>query len=192
MKRREQFLFGVILFLIVQSGTAQIITTYEEDGSVGTVIDRFDQTPEYAGPDLLLFNYFENNVFANMPAQSQDETSLGADGSLYNEYVIVMRFTLDSSGIPTNREIISSDNLMMNDAFQKALIRMPGWYPAIIDGEYTTVVVTLPIRYVIDGRFIQIKGYDTWMYKSTGANFWLKLAIGIVAVGAIALLFLNK
>lgn len=48
---------------------------------------------------------------------------------------------------------------------------MPGWYPAIIDGEYTTVVVTLPIRYVIDGRFIQIKGYDTWMYKSTGANF---------------------
>lgn len=119
MKRREQFLFGVILFLIVQSGTAQIITTYEEDGSVGTVIDRFDQTPEYAGPDLLLFNYFENNVFANMPAQSQDETSLGADGSLYNEYVIVMRFTLDSSGIPTNREIISSDNLMMNDAFQK-------------------------------------------------------------------------
>lgn len=182
----------ICLSLFLSAVTAQIITTYEEDGSVGTILEDFDQTPEYAGPDLLLFNYFENNVFAGMPAQAQDETPPGGQSSLENEYVIVMRFTLDSTGIPFDRAIISSDNLLMNDAFQKALDRMPGWYPAIIDGAYTTVVVTLPIRYVIEDRFIRILGYDTWMYKSSGENFWLKLAIGVVAVGAIALLFLTK
>lgn len=187
-----RFIIASVLCLVCSYGLlAQVITTYEEDGSTGTLLESFDQIPQYAGPDLLLFTYFENNVFASMPAKTEDVTQLSNDQPLENEYLIVMRFTLDSSGIPYDRQIISSNNLLMDDAFQKALQRMPGWVPAIIDGRYETVVVTIPLRYVIDGRFIRILGYGDWMYASSGKNFWLKLAIGAAAIGIFLALILN-
>ncbi|MFN3939406.1 MAG: hypothetical protein ACK4IY_02390, partial [Chitinophagales bacterium] len=160
-----------LLFALLHPGkqmAAQIITTYNEDGSAGTIIDKFDQTPVYAGPELLLFTYFENNVYVDMPAKSNEDVPLSGNPSVPNEYVIVMAFSLDETGIPQERRILSSDNLLMNSAFEKALYRMPGWTPAIINGEYEKVTVILPLRYTIEGRFIDIKGYDNWMYASSG------------------------
>lgn len=189
MSKSVFFILLVFLTAIWSNLQAQIITTYEEDGSPGTIIDKFDQTPVYAGPELLLFTYFENNVYVDMPAQSSEDVMLSDDQSIQNEYVIVMAFSLDETGIPQERRILSSDNLLMNSAFEKALYRMPGWTPAIIDGAYEKVTVIIPLRYIIEGRFIYIKGYDTWMYESSGKNYWLKLGIAALAIGIFAALF---
>ena len=170
---------------------SQVFTTYTGDGSPGDLLTEFQQTPVFPGDVPQLFGFFENNVFAPMPARSGQEVSIREDNNAYYEQFVVLAFDLDRYGQISNRRIEYSNNLLMDRPFAKALDRMPLWAPAIIDSNYTDVQVYLPLRYIIIDNQIQILGWGEWLYKSSGKDFWLKFALGAIVVGTFSWLFFN-
>jgi hypothetical protein len=183
--------FYALLLLTSIETYAQVFTTNSGDGTPGELLTEFDQTPVYPGEVPMLFGFFENNVFAPMPARSEQETSFAEDNRAYYEHLVVLAFDLNKYGEVTNRRIEYSNNLLMDRSWQKAVDRMSIWAPAIIDGEPIDVQVYLPLRYIVVGNQIQILGWDNWLYESSGKNFWLKLVLAVVVVGTFAALFFN-
>jgi hypothetical protein len=183
----------VVALLVFQAGAtpAQLFTTYTGDGRPGEILTEFDQTPVYAEGVSGLFQYFENNVFAPMPARSQQETTLQEDNNTFYEQKVVLAFDLNKYGEISNRRVEYSSNMLMDRSWQHALDDMGLWAPAKIYGEPTDIQVYLPIRYIIDGNQIIVLGWGEWLYQSSGQDFWLKMILGALVLGSFALLFFN-
>jgi hypothetical protein len=177
--------------LLSMQAMGQIFTTETGDDSPGELLTDFDQIPVFPGDVPMLFGFFENNVFAPMPARSEQDVSFTEDNRAFYEHLVVLAFDLNQYGEISSRRIQYSNNLLMDRTWQRALEQMPLWAPAIIYGEPTDVQVFLPLRYIIVDNQIQVLGWGEWFYESSGENFWFKLVLAALVVGTFAVLFFN-
>ncbi|HPE98634.1 MAG: hypothetical protein H6548_05995 [Chitinophagales bacterium] len=181
---------GLLLFPAMVH--AQLFTSYTGDGSPGEILTNFDQIPVFPGDQPELFNYFETNVYPNMPSRSQQDVNLAEGTGSFPEEKVVLAFDLNRYGEVSNRRIEYNSNLLMERSWQRALDKMPIWAPAICYGEPTDVQVYLPLRYVISDNQVVILGWGEWLYESSGRNLWLKVALGVAVLATFTYLLFGQ
>jgi len=134
--RTTSWLLGAALALFLVSPLA---------AQKGSSAAKFDKQPEYPGGTAALIDFMVKNI--RYPEAAKKE---GAEG------MVVVRFVVNEDGTLAKFKTISEQSRNPREDFVREAVRvvkaMPKWRPAEAGGKKVAAEMTLPIRFVLDGK----------------------------------------
>lgn len=106
---------------------------YDESGNEIPFFE-FEEKPRFPGGHEALSEFLRKNIYYRNPSNNPQD-----------KHRVIVTFDVETDGSVSNIEIFKSANSYIDDLVLQALTKLPKWIPGKVDGEFVTVLYSLPV-----------------------------------------------